>query len=168
MKDIENINVFDYKIEIEKADDDEGGGYIATISELGCIGDGNTIEEAINDVKEVAENLIKIAIEDGKAVPIPQRYKRKEEYSGKLTLRIPKTLHKMLFLQAEREGCSINQLITTYISLGIGNEFGKGQISIINIEPYPHIIERLMREQWKKERRDDIRVGEATGVYSCR
>lgn len=66
MKDIENINVFDYKIEIEKADDDEGGGYIATISELGCIGDGNTIEEAINDVKEVAENLIKIAIEDGK------------------------------------------------------------------------------------------------------
>ncbi|MGB9975807.1 toxin-antitoxin system HicB family antitoxin [Thermovenabulum sp.] len=149
MKEIENINVLDYKIEIEKVTDDEGGGYIATIPELGCIGDGNTIEEAINDVIEVAENLIKIAKEDGKEIPIPQRYKIKEEYSGKLTLRIPKTLHKMLSLQAEKEGCSINQLITTYISLGIGNEFGKSQVSI-SIDASPYIVERLIKDQWEK------------------
>ena len=71
MKEIENIDVSDYKIEIEKVDDD-GGGYIAIIPALGCIGDGSTEEEAIADVREVAKNLIEIAKEDGKA--IPQKY----------------------------------------------------------------------------------------------
>jgi antitoxin HicB len=134
MKKIDKIDVLDYKILIEKASDEEGGGYIATIPELGCIGDGNTVEEAINDVREVAENILEIAKEDGKEIPVPQKYKHKEEYSGKLSLRIPKTLHKMLSSQAEKERCSINQLITTYISLGLGNEFGKNQVSVISFD----------------------------------
>lgn len=71
VKEIENINVSDYKIEIKKVDDD-GGGYIAIIPALGCIGDGSTEEEAIADVREVAKNLIEIAKEDGKA--ISQKY----------------------------------------------------------------------------------------------
>lgn len=152
VKEIENIDVSDYKIEIEKVDDD-GGGYIAIIPALGCIGDGSTEEEAIADVREVAKNLIEIAKEDGKAIPLPERYKRKEEYSGKLTLRIPKTLHRMLSLQAEKEGCSINQLITTYISLGIGNEFGKSQISI-SIDTRSPLgrfqLQRLTKDEWEK------------------
>lgn len=150
MERAENINILDYKIEIERVADDDGGGYIATIPELGCIGDGDTVEEAINDVREVAENLIKIAKEDGKDIPAPQSYKHEEDYSGRLTLRIPKTLHKMLSLQAEKEGCSINQLIIAYISMGIGNEFGKNQVSIINIDASPYIIEGLIKEQWKE------------------
>ena len=35
----------------------------------------------------------------------------KKEYSGKLLLRLPKSLHKALAEEAEKEGVSLNQLI---------------------------------------------------------
>lgn len=122
-------NILDYKIEISRVAEDDGGGYTAYMPELGCIGDGDTIENAIKDVQEVAENLIKLAIEDGRTIPRSKIFDE-ENYSGKLSLRIPKSLHKMLAKQSEIEECSINQLITTYISMGLGKEFGKTHFSI--------------------------------------
>lgn len=143
---MKNINVLDYKIEINKDDD---GDYIAIMPKLGCMADGATIDEAINELMEVAEDFIKLAKEDGKIIPMPEKYEEEINYSGKLTLRIPKSLHRMVTKQAEKEGCSINQLITTYISLGIGNEFGKKHVSI-NLDMSSHIVEENVKQQWKK------------------
>ena len=44
-----------------------------------------------------------------------------ENYSGKLLIRVPKYIHKLLIEKAKEEGCSVNQLIQTYISLGLGS-----------------------------------------------
>lgn len=66
-------NVNDYPIEIKKADSDGESGFIATIPALGAIGDGETVEDAIRDVREVAADLIEIAMEDGAAVPRPTK-----------------------------------------------------------------------------------------------
>ena len=142
---MEDINVLDYKIEVNR---DDEGDYIAIMPELGCIADGTTIEEAINELKEVAADFIKLAKEDGKMIPRPKRHEEEINYSGKLSLRIPKSLHKIISIQAEKEGCSINQLITMYISMGAGNEFGKNHLSV-NLDVDSPLFQNLIRKPWK-------------------
>lgn len=47
------------------------GGYTVTVPTLpGCISEGDTIEEALSNIKEAIELFIEILKEDGK--PIPQ------------------------------------------------------------------------------------------------
>lgn len=44
-----------------------------------------------------------------------------ENYNGKILIRIPKYLHRLLIEKAKDEGCSVNQLVQTYISIGLGS-----------------------------------------------
>lgn len=143
-------NVMDYKIELSKLSDDDGGGYIAYIPQLDCYGDGETIEDAIKDVRQVAEDIIQLANEDGKEIPNPQYYKVTDDYSGKLTLRIPKSLHKQVTERAMKENCSINQLIQNYIAMGIGYDWGKEKI-IINYElkPEEKVLKTIQQRTWE-------------------
>lgn len=134
---MDKYSVGDYKIEISKLPEDEGGGYLAVIPALGCIGDGETQEEAISDVLDVAETFIALADEQGIHIPDPQYYNdEKDKFSGKLSLRIPKFLHQKINQLAKEEGCSINQLLTTFISIGVGREYEK-HINI-NIKYHKH------------------------------
>lgn len=121
------VNVRNYKVEISKLTEKDGGGYMAHMPELDCYGDGDTVEEAIADVYEVAEDLVAIAMEDGKEIPLPMYFKDLDEFSGKLSIRLPKTLHRQLSQRAKLEECSINQLIATYVSMGIGDAFGRAE-----------------------------------------
>ena len=128
--------VKDYRVEVSKLTMEDGGGYMAYMPELNCFGDGETPEDAIADVYAVAEDLIAIAIEDGKDVPAPQYYKDLDEFSGKLSIRLPKTLHKQLSLRAKTEECSINQLIANYIAMGIGDAYGRAESLLLKEENY--------------------------------
>lgn len=119
----------DYKIEVMRAPEDEGG-YLAYIPQLDCWGDGETAVEAMDEVIAVANDMIEIAIAEGIKLPIPSKVKMDDEYSGKLTLRLPKFLHAQLAKSSEEEGVSINQLILTFISIGIGKMFGEKKITI--------------------------------------
>lgn len=44
------------------------------------------------------------------------------EYSGKVNLRMPKSLHKDLAHHAQQEGVSLNQMIVTALARSIGTE----------------------------------------------
>lgn len=116
------ISAEDYKIELMKASKDEGG-FLAYIPQLKCWGDGNTIEEAISDIILIANDLIEMAISDGVSIPEPYKIKTEEEFSGKLSLRLPKYLHAEVARMAEEEECSINQLIQSFIAIGIGKKY---------------------------------------------
>jgi hypothetical protein len=59
-------------------------------------------------------------IECGKKIPEKKFYSREDDYSGKLTLRMPKSLHKELAQAAEEQGVSINTLILCFLSKSIG------------------------------------------------
>lgn len=140
--------------------DGDGGGFLAIVPSLpGCMSDGETREEALENVQDAIKCWIETAKELGRNIPEADEYKTKEDFSGKLTLRIPKMLRKILSEQADKEGCSINQLITTYILLGIGNEFGKGEVKnevYISLDKSLIFAEKLARRKWESRETNNI------------
>jgi len=81
--------------------------YISKILELdGCISDGETQEEALANLREAMGGWLEAKLENGFEVPEPLA---ENSLSGKFTLRLPKTLHHRLTLEAKQEGVSLNQ-----------------------------------------------------------
>jgi antitoxin HicB len=93
---------------------DPEGGYVAQIKDLpGCLTQGETLEEAIANINEAQELWIETAYESGDDIPLPST---DDTYSGKLLLRMPKSLHRRLAEEADRENVSLNQYIVSVLS----------------------------------------------------
>lgn len=60
----------------------------------------------------------KVLAEHGKVMPPP--IERVDEWSGRVTLRVPKSLHRALDEAAEAEGCSLNQHIVNLLTYFTG------------------------------------------------
>lgn len=56
------------------------------------------------------------AMDDGTTVSLEEMKRELEEYSGRLVLRIPRSLHKLLKQEAEIEGVSLNQYMLYKLS----------------------------------------------------
>jgi predicted RNase H-like HicB family nuclease len=68
------MKVRNYRVEIERLSDEEGGGFLASIPELpGCSSDGDTRAEAIAGLEEAIDSWIAMAAKLGREVPAPQR-----------------------------------------------------------------------------------------------
>lgn len=94
--------------------DEEGRGFTATISEFpGCIAEGDTADEALQNLERVAASWLEVSLAHGRQVRDPASF---EGCSGKIALRIPRGLHRQVAELAEEEDCSINQLLTTAIA----------------------------------------------------
>lgn len=66
---------------------------------------------------EEEANLAKAeAMDDGSSVSLDEFRASLEEYSGRLVLRIPRSLHRSLKEQAEIEGVSLNQYMLYKLS----------------------------------------------------
>jgi antitoxin HicB len=60
-----------YVFKVELVQDEDDGGWSAIIPVLpGCAADGDTPEEAVEYVRELAQAYIEVLVEDGR--PIPQ------------------------------------------------------------------------------------------------
>ena len=67
--------------------------------------------------EEEAASLAKAeAINDGTTVSLEDFRRSLDDYSGKLVLRIPRSLHKLLKEEAEVEGVSLNQYMLYKLS----------------------------------------------------
>lgn len=96
-----------YNIVIRYTNDDSGEYYFVTVQELdGCMSDGATIEEAYKNIREAMEGWIETKLEAGLNIPLPFDA---NNYSGKFVVRLPRTLHRRLAVEAEKEGISLNQ-----------------------------------------------------------
>lgn len=102
------------------------GGYTAIIRDLpGCMTQGETLSEAMENIEEARELWIETVYETGKKdVPLPST---ENEYSGRLLLRIPKSLHRHLSEGAEKEGVSLNQYILSLLSEANGKRAAVAQ-----------------------------------------
>ena len=96
-----------YNIVIRHINDDSGEYYFATVQELdGCMSDGATLEEAHTNIQEAMEGWIETKLEAGFPIPEPLSL---DKYSGKFVVRLPRSLHRRLSVEAEKEGVSLNQ-----------------------------------------------------------
>jgi antitoxin HicB len=121
MKDLNYYLKLDYPFNVRPDLDD--GGYIVEFPDLQyCVGTGNTLEEAIKDAMIAKSEWIKAAFDAGITIPEPSAHEEKDEYSGRISLRIPKSLHKMIAETAKKEGVSANQLLSHLISVGMGKK----------------------------------------------
>lgn len=96
-----------YNYIIQQVNDESGSYYYAHILELdGCQSTGGTFEEAYENLRGAMRGWIETKLDTGFDIPIP---KETNNYSGKFVVRIPKTLHYKLAIEAEKEGISLNQ-----------------------------------------------------------
>lgn len=110
-RDIEYYLDLPYKIEVNPIPREIGGGYNASIPELGkhaLNADGDTIEEAIANLNAYKKEYINRLIENGVAIPEPAR---EDDFSGKFVLRIEPWLHKLLKEKSQEESESLNTYI---------------------------------------------------------
>lgn len=120
-KDLKYYLNLNYPIEIIKIPDDEGGGYSACIPLLGrnaFISDGETIEEALNNLEITKEENFSRMLEKGIPIPEPQG-QIEEEFSGKFLVRVPKELHRELVRNSNKNGISLNQYVQYIITKGL-------------------------------------------------
>lgn len=66
--------------------------------------------------EEQASLSAAVAVDDGTTVRLEDFQNDLEEYSGKLVIRIPRSLHKELKEAAKREGVSLNQYMLYKLS----------------------------------------------------
>ena len=103
----------------------EGGGYMVEFPDLpGCIADGETIDEAIENAADALDSWLKTAEEFGDEIPQPSL---PSKFSGQWRLRIPKSLHAALVLKAKQEGVSLNTLTATLLAQSVGGAIKTGR-----------------------------------------
>jgi predicted RNase H-like HicB family nuclease len=103
---------------------DPDGYWIAEHPELpGCKADGVTAQEALASLEISRELWIESSLAAGLEVPEPVEI---PQYSGKLLLRIPKTLHRDLAGEAEADGVSLN----SYIGMVLAGRFRRNETTL--------------------------------------
>ncbi|MGH3119298.1 MAG: toxin-antitoxin system HicB family antitoxin [Gaiellales bacterium] len=95
----------------------DDGVIAARVPELpGCFTEGGTLEEALANLEDALASWLSAALETGNEIPQPQGEVEPEEYSGRFSVRVPRSLHRRLVVRADTEGCSLNQLVTTVLA----------------------------------------------------
>jgi len=113
---------------------DEDQGFIALAPDLpGSSAFGQSEQEALTELDEAIDAWIAAAESAGNPIPQPSRPAAEDRYSGKVLLRMPKSLHRELAVSAEMEGVSLNQHLVTTLRAGASvrsfDHFAKARIS---------------------------------------
>jgi antitoxin HicB len=111
---VEQYLALPYHLMLVRDGEDKGRPWTASVEELaGCTSRGKTSDEALDGIEAAMATWIRTALEEGREVPEP---KSATSHSGRLLLRMPRTLHADLTRASEREGVSLNQFITDVLA----------------------------------------------------
>ena len=107
-----------YNISVRQAKFDREVLFEARVAELPDVVEyAETHAEAYDLALDSIATTAKIFKKKGKAMPRP--IEPIDHFSGRVTLRIPRSLHKTLSEKAEREGVSLNHLISNSLERGM-------------------------------------------------
>lgn len=107
-----------YPFEVRPLSKEEGGGYSIHFPDLpGCWSDGATPEDAIENGRDALQSWLAVAQEFGDDIPRPF-----SAVSGRFVQRVPRSLHARLIARAKAEGVSLNTLVVSLVSQGIGKQ----------------------------------------------
>ncbi len=97
--------------------------WIARYPELpGTKADGKTPREALKALEEIKEAWLEAALQRGRDIPEPEP---EPIYSGKLNVRLPKTLHERAANAARIDGVSLNTYIIQAITEKVDRSWQK-------------------------------------------
>ncbi len=128
MKKIAKVNPpfeFDaYTRMLSRLSKEDGGGFMITFPDLpGCMSDGETEEEALENGRDAFVSWVSARIDQGKDIPEPRARSVdfvEADVSGRFLARVPKYIHARLVKRAQREGVSVNSLVLAFIAAGLG------------------------------------------------
>lgn len=107
-----------YSVLLHQVDDQGKKYWLAEVPELpGCTSHGLIVDEAVKNVEEAKKEWILDSLEEGDEVPVPLE---PDKYSGKMIVRMSRSLHRALSLLAESERLSLNQLMVTILAKEVG------------------------------------------------
>lgn len=110
-----------YRVGVVQDGKDKKLPWLASVEELpGCESRGKTAAEATAGIEEAMTAWVTRALEEGREIPEPKPAVEPKTASGRLLLRMPRTLHTDLAGLAEREGVSLNQFITDVLASAVG------------------------------------------------
>ncbi len=112
---IEDYMKLPYTMLVQEMNDESGHYFYGRILEFdGCQSTSDTLEGVYQSLNEAMEGYIEVKLENNLPIPIPETV---NNYSGKFVVRIPKSLHQRLAIEAERDGESLNQLVLYKLAL---------------------------------------------------
>ena len=112
---VEDYMKLPYTRIVQEMNDESGHYFYGRILELdGCQSTGDTIEELYESLNEAMEGYIEVKLENNLPIPEPERA---DDYSGKFNVRLPKTLHQRLAIEAQNEGVRLNTLVLYKLAL---------------------------------------------------
>jgi predicted HicB family RNase H-like nuclease len=118
------MNAHSYNITIRQVEVDGEELFEARIRELPDVLEfGETWIEAYELALDTIETTAEIMAELGRTMPPPAPVE--DDYSGRVTLRVPKALHRSIAGQAEEEGISLNQYLVALLAYHVGSSFTK-------------------------------------------
>jgi antitoxin HicB len=121
LRDLNYYMRLDYVVEIKKIPKKDGGGYMASIPQLGekaFRADGRNVKEALRNLRKVKRDLFIDYLEVGTPIPEPEE-ESQSIFSGKFIVRIPSDLHRQLVERAQRENISLNQFVVYILSYNL-------------------------------------------------
>lgn len=135
---------------------DEDGVFIASVPELeGCFADGDSVEEALENLEHVLREWLELAVEEHETLPEPRR-QSSELYSGRFSVRVPRSLHRTLSQRADSESSSLNQLVAVLLAAGLQPEARVNALDIAQPE----------REESRTDLFEDIAADAVAGTRS--
>lgn len=108
------MNAKNYKVEVAGLNDKDENGYKVDIPAFNAtlfLDDLTNLQEMIDVTIESA-----IAERQKNGLPIPKPDAEEASYSGRISLRIPRRLHKSLTNQAKEQKVSLNQYLLYLLS----------------------------------------------------
>lgn len=129
-----------YTISIRKEEDDGESFYVGRVAEFPNISAyEDTFEAARMLVIDSIQTLKKIADEAHEEFPLPY-LAPSVEYSGRVTLRLPKTLHAKISRLSAQEGVSVNQLLVTAVASYAGETDGIAKVVSVAVNMLGQVV----------------------------
>lgn len=117
-KTVDEYLALPYTVEVLHDQTGEQAGWFARVVELpGCMTQADVFEELEAMVQDAMRAWIMTALDAGLPVPEPDA---SEAYTGRLTVRLPRSLHQELAAAAVRDGVSLN----TFVAVALGRTLG--------------------------------------------
>lgn len=130
---LHNFNAAEYSILIKQQFVDDELLFVGKVLELPDVAVYESgYQEAYDALLEIISSLKEI--DDERGVKFPQPFDIVEEYSGRITLRMPKSLHRQVDFLAIADDVSINQFVVNALIHYVENKSSKKRETALSAE----------------------------------